>query len=206
MDNLEVKISVSSKELVFKPFLATAVSDIFFTIWGSHHTPAFHSFPNVHRSGILRYPESLLKLQVDATAESNPSEPFFLSIPQTPGPAQALRPRSSFQGHYSISLIPSHNKLESEKLKRTGLQFIDSLFSQPVSLDSPCQGSLCLSRSRKELGLILSNTLETMSAEQGLKESSFVPSPADELHEKKWLGAKEILGTSTTVWTLIVKF
>jgi hypothetical protein len=50
LNSLEVEISLSSKELVFKPFIGAAGFDIFFTIAGSWHTPAFHSFPSSHRN------------------------------------------------------------------------------------------------------------------------------------------------------------
>jgi hypothetical protein len=77
LDSLEVEISLSLKELVFKPFFAdsrflrTAVSRYFFKILGSRQTPVSHSFPNAHRNGILQYPFFLLFFFFEQT-------PFFL--------------------------------------------------------------------------------------------------------------------------------
>jgi hypothetical protein len=43
LNSLEVEKSLSSKELVFKPFIGAAGFDVLFTIAGSWHTPALGS-------------------------------------------------------------------------------------------------------------------------------------------------------------------
>jgi hypothetical protein len=147
---LTVTISQSQKELDFEPFLWTSVSGHSCVVWGSHPTPAFHSFPGsaetvygdtpIFRNIYIQMP--LLDPAETFSSERTPkSTPSFSSRPKTgalpqhlrrPPPAAAETPAACCCPQPSKAFLAHCRRIERERDWRNMLDVVLSLSGEYI--------------------------------------------------------------------------